>query len=116
MVGFLGLVEQVEFVNDHIGVFVGVVSWLAELGVGVWEWPHGVSFVFVFCEFCCVLFEFCSRSIAFFFFSRFGEFCRVFFDVLVVDGFDGDVRLLDRFGWMLGCRIGGVMQPRGGVC
>ena len=80
----MGLVEQVEFVNDHIGVFVGVVSWLAELGVGVWKWPRCVSVAFVFCEFCCVLFEFCSRSIALFLFSRFGEFCRLFFDVRLV--------------------------------
>ena len=95
---------------------------MAELGVGVWKWPHRVFVVFVFREFCCILFEFCSRSIAFFLFSRFGEFCRLFFDVrlvfdvLVVDGFGGDGRWLGRFGWRLGCRIGGVMQPRGGAC
>ena len=67
----LGLVEEVEFVDDNVGILVRVVSRLTEVGVGVREWSHRVFFWLVFRELYCILFEF-SRSIAFFVFIRFG--------------------------------------------
>ena len=101
----MGPVEEVEFVDDDIGLQEGVVSGLAELWVGVGVSFHGlVCGAFWFVNFVYVLFKFFRRND----FRCFGGFDGNFCFRERFDDFGSDVRWVDRFGWVLGSGSGGL--------